>query len=360
MRVLMTVDAVGGVWTYALALADSLRPHGVAAELATMGPRPSARQRTDAARCGIAEVHESDFRLEWMEDSREDVAAAGDWLRELVERTECDLIHLNGYMHGALEWPVPVLMAAHSCVLSWWRAVHGATAPREWDRYRRAVRAGLDSASVVVSPTRALLKLMSAEHGPIARTRVIHNGLNVGRGPPEAKDPLVLACGRFLDEGKNLSVLEQVAPHLPWPLLVAGEVQAGTSSAGMLGRLEHEEVLRWQRRAAIVVHPARYEPFGFVPLEAAAARCALVLADIPSLRELWDGAALFVHPDDAAGIAAAIHQLIAEPALRSAMGARAARRARAFSASAMAGAYASIYRELLGRPECPLELACAS
>lgn len=356
----MTVDAVGGVWTYALALADSLRPHGVTVELATMGPRPSARQLADSERCGIAEVHESDFLLEWMDDSPEDVAAAGEWLLKLVVRTEYDVIHLNGYAHGVLEWPAPVLMAAHSCVLSWWRAVHGAAAPAEWDSYRRAVRAGLDSASVVVSPTRALLRMMSAEHGPIARTRVIPNGINVRRAVPVEKDQLVLACGRFRDEGKNLAVLQQVAPRLSWPLFVAGEARADASAPGMLGRVEHEDVLTWQQRAAIVVHPARYEPFGFVPLEAAAARCALVLADIPSLRELWDGAALFVNPDDADGIVAAIEQLIAEPARSEALGARAARRARAFTANAMGGAYANTYRELLGRDERPSEMACAS
>ncbi|CAN5233853.1 glycosyltransferase family 4 protein [soil metagenome] len=356
----MTVDVVGGVWTYALALADSLRLHGVTVQLATMGPRPSARQRTDAARCGVAAVHESDFRLEWMQDSRDDVAASGDWLLELAGRTGCDVVHLNGYAHGALQWPVPSLIAAHSCVLSWWRAVRDARAPAEWDHYRQAARAGLDAAAVVVLPTCALLAQMSAEHGLIARARVIHNGLNGAPVPFGEKEQLVLACGRFRDEGKNLAILERLAPHLSWPLLVAGPAAPGGSGMRLLGRLDREEVLMWQRRAAIVVHPAKYEPFGLVPLEAAAARCALVLADIPSLRELWNGAALFVAPDDAGGIAAAVNQLIARPALRAEMSARAFRRARAFSAGAMAAGYANVYRELLDRAERPLELACAS
>ena len=34
--------------------------------------------------------------------------------------------------------------------------------------------------------------------------------------------------------------------------------------------------------------PARYEPFGLSILEAALSGCALVLGDLPSLRELWD------------------------------------------------------------------------
>ena len=37
MRVLMTADAVGGVWTYALELARALAPHGVALGTAHRG-----------------------------------------------------------------------------------------------------------------------------------------------------------------------------------------------------------------------------------------------------------------------------------------------------------------------------------
>ena len=39
MRVLMTADTVGGVWTYALELAGALAPLGVDITLATMSPR---------------------------------------------------------------------------------------------------------------------------------------------------------------------------------------------------------------------------------------------------------------------------------------------------------------------------------
>ena len=49
---------------------------------------------------------------------------------------------------------------------------------------------------------------------------------------------------------------------------------------------------------------------------AAAAGCALVLGDISSLRETWDGAALFVDPDDPPSLNAAIHALIANPGQR--------------------------------------------
>ena len=47
-RVLMTVDAVGGVWRYALDLAGALAAQGCAIFLAGLGPEPSAGQRREA------------------------------------------------------------------------------------------------------------------------------------------------------------------------------------------------------------------------------------------------------------------------------------------------------------------------
>ncbi len=72
---------------------------------------------------------------------------------------------------------------------------------------------------------------------------------------------------------------------------------------------------------------ARYEPFGLAVLEAAQAGMALVLSDIPSLREIWDGAAMFADPRDAAGFAAALRVALDDPAP---WAARAGRRATRF------------------------------
>ena len=43
MRLLMTVDAIGGVWRYAMDLAAELRDHGVETVFACLGPAPSAQ-----------------------------------------------------------------------------------------------------------------------------------------------------------------------------------------------------------------------------------------------------------------------------------------------------------------------------
>ena len=58
-RILMTTDAVGGVWTYALELARALEPHGVEIALACMGPRPTPAQRREVAGRPNVALHES-------------------------------------------------------------------------------------------------------------------------------------------------------------------------------------------------------------------------------------------------------------------------------------------------------------
>ena len=112
----------------------------------------------------------------------------------------------------------------------------------------------------------------------------------LARGAPHR---LVIASG-------NIGLLGQVAADLPWECQVAGEDGRRTP-----GRM-------WERlaRASIFVHPARYEPFGIAPLEAAMSGCALVLGDIPSLREVWGDAAAYVNPDDADGLRRVLTRLI--------------------------------------------------
>src|SRR5688572_6850889 len=123
MNILMTTDTVGGVWTYSLELARALTPFRVQVLLATMGQRLTDDQRRDVSQIESVIVAESEYALEWMDNPWEDVEAAGDWLLALAETFRPDLIHLNNFAHGALNWNAPVLVVAHSCVMSWHQAV---------------------------------------------------------------------------------------------------------------------------------------------------------------------------------------------------------------------------------------------
>jgi glycosyltransferase involved in cell wall biosynthesis len=351
----MTADTVGGVWTHALALAGALSRWPVEIRLATMGAPPTDEQRAAAAALPHVALIPSGFRLEWMDAPWDDVRRAGDWLLGLAESWRPDLVHLNGYAHGALPWRRPVLVAGHSCVLSWWRAVKGEEAPPEWAPYREAVARGLAASDLVVAPSRAMLAALAELYGVPRRGTVVPNGLPPAPPARCAKEAFVLSAGRLWDEAKNVAAIDRASARLSWPVFVAGETahpsggEVRLRHARPLGRLAAPEMAGWQRRAAIFALPVRYEPFGLSALEAARAGCALVLGDIPSQREVWDDAALFVPPDDADALAGAIEGLIRDPARRMEMAARARRRASRFTAYRMARSYLALYRRLAAR-----------
>jgi glycogen synthase len=352
MRVLITADTVGGVWTYGLELVRGLGPHRAEVALATMGPPLSAQQRAEIRSIAGLAVHESDFKLEWMDDPWEDVRRAGEWLLELEERVEPDVVHLNNYAHGALPWRASTLVVGHSCVLSWWEAVRGEGAPDSWNRYRQEVARGLRAADLVIAPTAAMLASLDRYYGPLGATRVVPNGRDRARFPPGRKQPLIFSAGRLWDEAKNIAALERVAPDLPWPVYVAGEIQSPIGGRARpqhlrhLGRLEPTDLAAWLGRAAIYALPARYEPFGLSALEAALAGCALVLGDIPSLREVWGDAVLFVPPNDSGALREALLGLIAGPARRAALADRARARAFHFTPQRMVAGCLTAYHDL--------------
>ena len=129
MRVLMTTDTIGGVWTYCLELARALQPLRVEFILATMGQLPTDDQRAEAGAIPNIQLHESTFKLEWMANPWDDVARAGDRLLELERQFQPDIVHLNGYAHAACAFHAPRIVVGHSCVLSWWRAVKKGDSP---------------------------------------------------------------------------------------------------------------------------------------------------------------------------------------------------------------------------------------
>ena len=347
----MTADAMSGVWTYSLELARALAPYDYHITLATMGRPLTLEQRADAASIRNLEVVESAYRLESEADAWADVDQAGKWLLGIARVCRPDVVHLGGYAHAALPWSRPVVVVGHSCVLSWWRAAKGGEAPPEWDLYRERVKAGLQAADYVVAPSSAMLNDLQRSYGPFTRARAIPNGRDLLLFRPVRKEPIVFAAGRLNDEARNIRELYDVADDITWPVRIAGSASdpdgGSTTSTGdrCLGNLPPRDVARWLSRAAIYALPARYEPLGLSVLEAAMSGCALVLGNIPSLREVWGDAALWITPGSG-GLATAVQRLIDDPDLRATMVSRATERARFYTPQRMARAYLRLYREL--------------
>lgn len=352
MRVLMTTDAFGGVFFYSVELCAWLSAHGVSVTLATMGRELSWEQRELAHRAG-ANLIESRYRLEWMEEPWQDVARAGEWLLGLERFTRPDVVHLNSYAHGALPWQTPVVMVAHSCVASRWRAVLNEPTPPEHERYRERAARGLAAADVVVAPTRAMLAALGREHGALDSLRVIHHGTTTESFATSSKVTVVLSAGPLWDRAKNMQLLERAAPNVPWPIVIAGQAtgpdaQTGPvlGRVGCLGVLPKADLLSWMERADIYCQPSLYEPFGLAIVEAAVRGCALVLGDIPSLRELWADAAVFVDPRNPAALADALQGLVCSPERRALLGQASREHARRYGVERMGASYLALYDEL--------------
>jgi len=337
-KVFITADAVGGVWQYTLDLTRALVRAGADVMVATMGPRPDEAQREEMLAVGRVQLIESDFALEWMPNPWGDVDAASEWLLAAARDWEPEVIHLNGYAHASLLWGKPVVVVAHSCVCSWWRAVHAEPAGEEWSEYRRRVREGLLAANTVIAPSAFMASCIAHDYGlPLNRVRVIHNGSEAPLAPIRPKQNVIFAAGRRWDRAKNLDLLERIALKLDWELRIAG------------GQLSRPQLLTEMQRSGIFAHAALYEPFGLAVVEAARAGNCLVLSDIPSMRELWDGAAIFIDPRDEQRWISELNRLSRDGSAREDFATAAQRRSLAYNIEAFARSYLDVYRSLMMR-----------
>ena len=354
MRLLMTTDTVvTEQWQHTLDLITALQTYDIEVALATMGAPLTADQRREARRIPGLSLYESTYKLEWMPDGWRDISKAGEWLRDLEAVVKADVIHLHQYAYGALAWRAPVIISGHACALSWWWAVNGEDAPAVWDSYRDRAARGLRCASIVVAPTYAMLNELEQYYGSLPLSYVIPTGRSRDLLAAQEKDPIILGVGATGDRAKNLTALDRVAPLLSWRVCIAGEnSRAGLHqtlhNVDLLGTLARGDLDRWYERAAIFALPARYEPFGVSILDAALSGCALVLTSIPALREVWDGAAMFVPQDNDDALRRALDALIDDAPLRQALALRAQKRARTLSADHMAAGYAQLYTRLRG------------
>lgn len=356
-RVLMTLDAVGGVWRYAMDLGASLGSVGFDLVFAGLGPKPTELQRAEGRRIG--ELVWLDAPLDWMAASESEVAAVPALVSSLVRNHRIDLLHLNLPSQAmGLDADVPVLAVSHSCVTTWFAAVRGTAVPEGWAWQAKVNALGFARADAVFAPSRSHADALLEAYGPIAGLGVIHNAVEA-EFPSRTREPFVFAAGRWWDDGKNGRVLDEAAARIGWPVRMAGPLDGpGGASLSLrhavaLGELGNGAVRDAVSRAGIFVSPSLYEPFGLAALEAARSGAPMVLADIPTYRELWNGAALFADPTDPRSFADAIESLIGKAGLRRALGSRARVRSRGFSLEAQARGYGAAYDALLSRSRQP-------
>lgn len=354
-RLLMTADAVGGVWQYALELAAALAPLGVDAHLALIGPALSPAQRDRAAALGVTYT-ETGLPLDWLARDAAEVRRTADAVAKFAAPHGADVVQLNQPAFALADYAMPIVAVAHSCVASWWDAVEQGPLPADLAWQAALTGDGLARADVSVCPSAALAGTMQRLYALPRRPQVVHNGRTAIPSTGALADNAFTA-GRLWDRGKDAATLDRAAARLSLPIKAAGPLagpngeQVAFAHLDTLGALSDADVADHLSARPIFASPARYEPFGLAVLEAASAGCALVLSDIPTFRELWDGAATFVAPGDDAAFAQAIDALASDAAARVEAGERARARAARYTPAVNARGMADIYARAIAPRE---------
>ena len=363
VRVLITADAVGGVWEYATTLAQQLAARfGTQVLLAVCGTRPSdaklAGLRLGAQpQGGTIEITQLDVPLEWEGASPRAYAAAREQILQLALSWHAHILHANEHYLGELGASgLPVLVVSHSDLYSWQLAVHGSQAEPVDPDYVSRVQAGLRGASLVVAPSRFVATSICRHFDYGEVVRVIPNGIVEREDPPMERTIGATMVGRLWDPAKNVACFQQAVAGITdarflaiGPLQMQGNEMAAPPASAIeyTGTLPNAEVRALLARSRILVSPAYYDPFGLVAAEAAMAGCCLVLSGIDSYRDIWAETAAYFDPSDPQTLRALLQELLHDPARSERLGVAARERAYArYTAERMAQAYHRTYQRL--------------
>jgi glycosyltransferase involved in cell wall biosynthesis len=350
--VLMTTDTVGGVWNYSVDLCKGLGDFNIEVCLVSMGKKPDLFQRKQVSRLSNVIFIETNYKLEWMEDPWDDVFEAGKTLLQIEKDYMPDVVHVNGYVHGSLPFAAPVLIAAHSCVYSWFDAVRNSRPGSEWLTYYNKVSRALSCADMIVAPSISMLNELKRIYLNFENYKVIYNGSDIypGRKP---KEPFVFSAGRLWDEAKNIECLDKAAINVNWPVYVAGQNRHPDGgkiifeNIKSLGTLTRPQMVDYMSRACVFAMPVKYEPFGLSILEAALCKCVLVLGNIKTLREIWQDCAVYADPNEPSQFAKQINRLIEQPELLKYYSKKALQKAELFTIRRMINEYVSLYGSMV-------------
>ena len=351
LRLLLATDAVGGVWVYSLELARALKPLGVEAILAVLGPSPSQAQRDEAA--GVKLIN-TGLPLDWLETSPAELRRAGETLAAIADCEGADLVQTSSAaLLADAKFRQPCIAVQHSCLATWWRAVKGSPLPEDFRWRCELVECGLNRASAIVAPSIAFAADTARTYDLKSPVLSVHNGRRIAVLPDLPQGDFAFAVGRLWDEGKNAATLDRAAARIDVPFQAAGPEHGPNGATIELPHIQSLGALGAARMGGLLgarpvfASAALYEPFGLATLEAAQAGCALVLSDIATHREMWDGAAIFVPPLDDGGFVSAIRDLIEDLDEREQLGRLARARAQHYSPERMAAGMADIYLRVI-------------
>lgn len=349
MRLLLTAENTGDVWNYVLNLTKGLKNFEVDVRVAIIGNDLTDSQKEEI---NFAKYYFFRSRQEWMKDPWNDIDSAGKWLLSLAENIKPDVVHLNSYSFGSLPWKIPVVMTAHSCIMSWFEAVRNESASGEWNDYTSRVTHGIRAADVIVTPSYDLMKAVEKYYQPAGRKLVIYNGADPSDYHFDKKENYIFSIGRLWDEAKNIRLILEAAPFIKQDIIISGKTGKMpdnlSANVHLTGQLTRRQVAELLSKASVYLLPVKYEPSGYTFLEAALSGCAIITGDIPSMREIWGDAAVYAGTDDSRALSRTVNALMSVPEWRRHLSAKAhARAVSEFENGLMASRYNLLYNNLV-------------
>jgi glycosyltransferase involved in cell wall biosynthesis len=238
-----------------------------------------------------------------------------------------------------------------------------------WDRVHRAV---LRRAAAVTTMNREMRARLLELGSPPERTHVLIPGtdakaVRAAAEGVEAVPGRILVAGRLVEK-KGIHVLLEAVRHLrsdSWSLDVVGdgpwrdrlEVSAEGLPVRLVGQLGRRDLARAMCEAEVFVVPSVPAASGdqdgvpIVLLEAMAAGRAVVASRLAGIDEaVEDGrSGVLVPPGDAAALARAVDDLLADPARRAALGRAASSRVENYDVDAVGARFVELIRSAAQR-----------
>jgi glycosyltransferase involved in cell wall biosynthesis len=252
-------------------------------------------------------------------------------LLELVElpvvlrRARADLLHATSFAIPRA-WRGPLVVTIHDLTHLRFPELHG---PGRRLYYRWFVGPSARRAAAVLTESEFEKEEIARRLG-VARAKLHSAPLAIelgagGRSPKRETRPAPTSPPTLLYVGngkphKNVELLVRAMPLLTRParLLLVGEGLERFAGPGILVKppVDDATLIQIYREATLFLSPSRSEGFGLPPLEAAWLGTPVLVADATVLREIWNGVAPLLSPDDPGPWAREIDRLLGDDTAR--------------------------------------------
>ncbi|MCL4507731.1 MAG: glycosyltransferase family 4 protein [Chloroflexi bacterium] len=211
-------------------------------------------------------------------------------------------------------------------------------ADSEWTKRDVVALLGVNPEHVDVIPLG-----VHTRYRPLPRAQVVafqqtnrigaHSVFFLGSLEPRKNLPvLVEAFARVLARIPNATLLVGGSPGWKYQAIFERIAALGLKDkVRFIGQIEQEQLPLWYNACAAFAYPSLYEGFGLPALEAMACGAPVVTSNATSLPEVVGDAGMMVAPDDIAGLAEALAQVLSDDGLRRELREKSLRRAAGFT-----------------------------